>query len=81
MGIREYKTMKSRKYKCEWDARSYKCEWDARSYGDVKPEIVWFDFFTDDLGYDDDDREQINELRINQSVLLGMSDHKITRIS
>jgi len=62
-------------------SRKYKCEWDAGSYGDVKPKIVWFDYFADDLGYDDNDREQINELRINQSVLLGMSDHKITRIS
>lgn len=57
----------------------YKCKWFEPSYNNEEA-IMDFSEFTDDIGYDDNDREQIEELEIGDSVILGMSDHYIERI-
>ena len=56
----------------------YLCQWLPNGYpADLKDELHTLDWFTNDLGYDDDDIVMIAGLEHGESVSLGMNDHRI----
>ena len=59
--------------------KAYYCEWLEPSYP-ADNKTVNFDHFSDDLGYNERDRDEIDRLEINQTALLGMSDHTVKRV-
>jgi len=59
------------RYLCEWFPPFYKHEHD----------LVGRSHFTEDIGYDRDDRDRIYDLEVGHSVDLGLGDHKVTRIT
>lgn len=63
------------------DNRWFVCFWDVDSYGEIDPELHQSLWFTNELGYDDATIARIENLEVNESILLGMSDHVVKRIS
>lgn len=58
----------------------YKCVW-GESYIQPGAKIVKLMFFTEGVGYLEDDLEQILNLEVGQSVTLDCGDHSVERIA
>ena len=59
----------------------YYIEWFEPSYSNCEPKTVDLSWFTDDIGYTPEDREEIELLKIGQHYWLDLCDHKVTRVS
>lgn len=60
--------------------KCFLAEWGS-TYSKPSSQKVGIEFFTDDLGYGEFEREDIDNLGIGESCLLDAGDHKVTRIA
>ncbi len=60
---------------------TYILKWDSALYDNAPDAIKNLDFFTEDLGYDEDDINQVRSLEIGQTAILDGGAHTVTKLS
>ena len=61
--------------------RKFLCYWDPASFSNATPVVEGLGFFSVDVGYTDEDIEQIRGLEVNDMAVLNMGDHKVWRVA
>ncbi len=60
--------------------KEFAITWEAGSYKNADSAIERIEYFVDDIGFDDDDRANIDKLSVGENVLLGAGDVMVVRL-